>query len=81
MVVSAVTRARRNWASAWENHIFGSLTQNFGSLTADMGNLGGTGGGGLGGQRGNDCRVDLSLKGCRGFRHPKIKRKGGLELA
>jgi hypothetical protein len=46
-----------------------------------MGNLGGNGGGGLGGQSGDDCRVDLSLKGGRGFRHPKIKWKGGLELA
>ncbi len=40
----------------------------------------GNGGGGLGGQRGDDCRIDLGLKGCGGFRHPKNKRKCGLEL-
>ncbi len=40
----------------------------------------GNGGGGLGGQRGDDCRIDLGLKGCGGFRHPKKKRKCGLEL-
>jgi hypothetical protein len=56
MEVSAVMRARRNWASAWENVSYGC----------------GNGGGGLGGQRGDDCRIDLGLKGCGGFRHPKI---------
>jgi hypothetical protein len=44
-----------------------------------MSNLGRNGDGSLGGQRGDDCRVDLSLES--GFRHPKTKRKCGLELA
>jgi len=46
-----------------------------------MSNLGRNGGGSLGGQRGDDCRVDLGLEDCSGFRNPKIKRKCGLELA
>jgi hypothetical protein len=46
-----------------------------------MSNLGGNDGSGLGGQRGDDCRIDLGLEGCSVFRHPKIKRRGGLELA
>jgi hypothetical protein len=33
----------------------------------------GNGSGGLGGQRGDDRRIDLGLKGCGGFRHPEIK--------
>jgi hypothetical protein len=45
-----------------------------------MSHLCGNGGGSLGGQRGDDCRVDLGLKDCGGFRHPKNKRKCGLEL-
>jgi hypothetical protein len=40
----------------------------------------GCGGGGLGGERRGDCGSDLRLKGGGGFRHPKIKRKCGLEL-
>ena len=40
----------------------------------------GCGGGGLGGQRGDDCRIDLGLQGGGLFRHPKNKRKCGLEL-
>ncbi len=34
MVASTVILPRRNWALAWENHIFGSLTQKSGSLIA-----------------------------------------------
>ncbi len=40
----------------------------------------GNGGGGLGCQRGDNCCIDLGLKGRGGFRHPKNKQKCGLEL-
>jgi hypothetical protein len=46
-----------------------------------MGHLCGNGDGGLCGQSGDNCRVDLGLQCCRGFRHPKNKQKCGLELA
>ncbi len=48
-----------------------------------MSNLCGNGGGSLGGQRGDDCRVDLGLQDCSGICHPKKKKKWkcGLELA
>ncbi len=38
---------------------------------------GGCGGGSLGGQRGDDCRIDLGLKDCGGFciSHPKRNKK------
>jgi hypothetical protein len=31
-----------------------------------------------GGQSGDDCRVDLGLQGCSGFRHPKKKLNGNV---
>ena len=46
-----------------------------------MGHLCGNGDGGLGGQSGDDRRVDLGLQCCCGFGQPKNKQKCGLELA
>ncbi|MFN9978862.1 MAG: hypothetical protein ACK53Y_03050, partial [bacterium] len=40
-------------------------------FNGNMSNLCRNGGGSLGGQRGDDCRVDLGLQDCSGFRHPK----------
>jgi hypothetical protein len=40
----------------------------------------GCGGGGLGGERGGDCGLDLCLKGRGGVYHPAINKNCGLEL-
>ncbi len=78
MVVSAVILARRNCASACENH-FWILNPKIRKLDGDMSNR--CGGGGLGGERGDDCGRDLCLKGRSGVCHPEINKNCGLELA
>jgi hypothetical protein len=78
MVDCAVIRERRNWASAWENHILGSLILEVWEFDGNVSDWGGNDG--LGGQRGDDCRSDLGLQGGGLFRHPKNERKCGLEL-
>jgi hypothetical protein len=46
-------------------------------LNGNMSDLRRNGGGSLGGQHGDDCRIDLGLKNCGGFciSHPKRNEK------
>jgi hypothetical protein len=57
---------------------FGILDPKVWEFNGNVSDWGGNDGGGLGGQRGDDCRSDLGLQGL--FRHPKNERKCGLEL-
>jgi hypothetical protein len=59
---------------------FGILDPKVWEFDGNMSDWSGNDGGGLGGQRGDDCRIDLGLQGGGLFRHPKDKRKCGLEL-
>jgi hypothetical protein len=52
---------------------FGILDPKVREFNGNVSDWGGNDGGGLGSQRGDDRRIDL-------FRHPKNKRKCGLEL-
>jgi hypothetical protein len=77
-VASTVIRPQRNWASAWENRIFGSLTQKSGSFTATCET--GTAAAWAASVAVN-AAVICAWRALRLLPQPSNRKNGGLELA